>query len=63
MSRRRNSGAQRFCGRMKRNGRIGHETTARQENRAPDLKALLAAAPLEGIDLERPRDLGREIDL
>ena len=48
---------------MKRNGRIGHETTARQENRAPDLKALLAAAPLEGIDLERPRDLGREIDL
>lgn len=28
-----------------------------------DLKALLAAAPLEGVDLERSRDLGREIDL
>lgn len=27
------------------------------------LKALLAAAPLEGVDLERPRDMGREIDL
>ena len=28
-----------------------------------DLKALLAAAPLEGIDLERSRGVGREIDL
>ena len=27
------------------------------------LKALLFSAPLEGIDLKRPRDLGREIDL
>ena len=27
------------------------------------LKALLAAAPLEGIDLERSGDQGREIDL
>ena len=27
------------------------------------LKALLAAAPLDGIDLDRPRDLGRKIDL
>jgi hypothetical protein len=27
------------------------------------LKALLASAPLEDVDLERPRDLGREIDL
>lgn len=27
------------------------------------LKALLASAPLEGVDLERPRDMGREIDL
>ena len=33
------------------------------EARATDLKALLAAAPLEGIDIERPRDPGREIDL
>lgn len=28
--------------------------------RAGGLKALLAAAPLDGIDLERPRDFGRE---
>jgi hypothetical protein len=27
------------------------------------LKDLLAAAPLEGFDLERPRDVGREVDL
>jgi hypothetical protein len=27
------------------------------------LKALLARAPLEGIDLERPRDPGRDVDL
>ncbi len=27
------------------------------------LKALLASAPLDGIDLERSRDLGRDIDL
>jgi len=27
------------------------------------LKALLAAAPLEGIDLERDRDMGRDIEL
>jgi hypothetical protein len=26
------------------------------------LKALIEAAPLEGIDLERPRDLGRETE-
>lgn len=31
--------------------------------RAGGLKALLAAAPLEGIDLERSRDPGREVDL
>jgi hypothetical protein len=28
-----------------------------------DLKALLAAAPLEGIDLERVHDAGRDVDL
>jgi hypothetical protein len=28
-----------------------------------DLKALLAAAPLEGVDLERSREVGRRIDL
>jgi hypothetical protein len=27
------------------------------------LKALLAAAPLDGIDLDRSRDPGRDIDL
>ena len=27
------------------------------------LKALLAAAPLEGVDLGRGRDLGRDVDL
>ena len=27
------------------------------------LKNLLASAPLEGIDLERPRDLGRDSEL
>jgi hypothetical protein len=27
------------------------------------LKALLAAAPLEGVDLERSRDRGRSVDL
>lgn len=31
--------------------------------RAGGLKALLAAAPLEGIDLVRPRDFGRETPL
>lgn len=31
--------------------------------KASGLKALLAAAPLEGIELTRPRDHGREIDL
>jgi hypothetical protein len=27
------------------------------------LKALLAAAPLEGVDLDRSRDVGRKIDV
>lgn len=27
------------------------------------LKELLAAAPLEGVDLDRPRDTGRVVDL
>ena len=31
--------------------------------RLKGLKALLAAAPLEGIELERSRDTGRDIDL
>ncbi|MET0429704.1 MAG: hypothetical protein ABW026_14565, partial [Microvirga sp.] len=28
-----------------------------------DLKALLAGAPLDGVDLTRPRDMGRAVDL
>jgi len=31
--------------------------------KAAGLKALLAAAPLEGIELERRRDLGRKVGL
>jgi hypothetical protein len=27
-----------------------------------DVKALLAVAPLEGVDLDRSRDVGRKID-
>ena len=30
---------------------------------AEGLKALLAAAPLEGVDLNRGRDVGRDVDL
>jgi hypothetical protein len=30
---------------------------------AEGLKALLAAAPLEGLDLSRERDFGRDVDL
>ena len=32
------------------------------QERTPTLKELLLECPLEGIDLERPRDLGRDID-
>ena len=63
MPRGRKSGTRRFRRRMKRKGRMGRETAARQEAPVSDLKALLASAPLDGIDLERRRDLGREIDL
>jgi len=31
--------------------------------KAQGLKTLLAAAPLDGIDITRPRDMGRSIDL
>jgi hypothetical protein len=33
------------------------------KTKSAGLKALLAAAPLEGIDLSRPRDFGRDIEL
>ncbi len=29
----------------------------------PELKALLESAPLEGVDLTRIRDLGRDVEL
>jgi len=32
-------------------------------DRTPDFKEFLASAPLEGVDLTRPPDFGREIDL
>jgi hypothetical protein len=48
----------------------GQEQTARAllrehfgSGQAEGLKALLAAAPLEGIDLSRERDFGRDVDL
>lgn len=31
--------------------------------KSPSLKTLLAAAPLEGLDLERPRDVGRDVSI
>ncbi|GGB62734.1 hypothetical protein GCM10011316_38280 [Roseibium aquae] len=31
--------------------------------RAGGLKALIASAPLDGIDLDRPRDFGRDVSL
>jgi len=31
--------------------------------RSGGLKALIASAPLDGIDLERPRDFGRDVPL
>jgi hypothetical protein len=37
-------------------GRLGGERTQ-------NLKALLAAAPLEGVKLERERDFGQDVDL
>jgi len=33
------------------------------ESAGPSLKALLASAPLNGIDLDRSQDLGRDVDL
>ena len=33
------------------------------EGHKPSLKSLLASAPLEGVDLTRDRDLGRDVEL
>lgn len=35
----------------------------RMRERTPTLKELLLGCPLEGVDLDRPRDYGRDIDL
>jgi prevent-host-death family protein len=35
----------------------------RMKERTPTLKELLLECPLEGVDLERPRDYGRDIEL
>jgi hypothetical protein len=45
--------------------RAGARTLIRQHFAEPpkvSLKALLASAPLEGIDLDRGHDLGRDVD-
>jgi prevent-host-death family protein len=34
----------------------------RMKERRPSLKELLLECPLEGVDLERPRDHGRDIE-
>ncbi len=41
---------------------VAAEEFERLREQTPTLKALLLECPLEGIDLERPRDYGREID-
>lgn len=37
--------------------------TAQMTPPAMSLKELLMSAPLDGVDLERPRDMGRDVDL
>jgi antitoxin Phd len=41
---------------------VAAEEFERMRERTPTLKDLLLECPLEGIDLERPRGYGREID-
>ncbi len=41
---------------------VAVEEFERSREQTPTLKELLLECPLEGIDLERPRDYGREID-
>jgi hypothetical protein len=43
-------------------GALGKERN-RGNLQSEDLKVLLAAAPLEGVDLDRSRDVGRTIEL
>ena len=63
MPSRKKSPAQRYPTRTKRKGNVRREEATRRESSAPDLKRLLASAPLDGIEIERPRDPGREIDV
>ena len=56
------SSAQRYPARAKRKGNVRREEAMHRESSAPDLKRLLASAPLDGIEVERPRDPGREIE-
>lgn len=49
-------------GEARRRSRRRRRKIVRQDVPAHDLKALLAAAPLEGVDLERDRDFGRALD-
>ena len=51
-----------YPARAKRRGNVRREEAIRRESSAPDLKKLLASAPLYGIEIERPRGPGREID-
>ncbi len=41
---------------------VAAEEFERMREMTPTLKDLLLECPLEGVDLERPRDYGREID-
>ena len=49
-------------GESRRRSRGRRREIVRQDVPVLDLKALLAAAPLEGVDLERDRDFGRALD-
>ena len=63
MTGRKKSAAERYPARTKRKRNVRREEAMRRKSSAPDLKKLLASAPLDGIEIERPRDQGREIDV
>ena len=44
-------------------GKLASIVLSRNGNKLSRPKALLASAPVEGVDLERPRDVGRPMDL
>jgi antitoxin Phd len=41
---------------------VAAEEFERMQERTPSLKELLLNCPLEGVDLERPRDHGRDVE-